>query len=365
MEKKHIIGLSEIMFALLLFLIGSSVIWGISLTAEKNSWVASLIAGVIGLLLFHMFVYIWRNNNFQNLALILNENLGKHVGFVVSVVYVLYFAYLASRVLSDLTFFINGKLLYTMPPFFVKCSIFLIIVYTYLKGMEAFIRSAVIWGTITLLFLLILPLMIFFSGSFNWEYVEPIFSFNFNKIAESIPTMIAFPFSEIIAFLMIFPFLKRKDRGGVSKKGSIIIIIFTVLMSIFSFLIIGVLHPLLAKNYTFPFITTIERVTVFDFIERLDIFAVILFIIGGYFKIAVFTFASIHLARESITRMNLKFLALSILVLIFLSSYPFSENIAQHLQVGLEVIPAIIHLPLGVLLPMLVFIITIIKRTKA
>lgn len=364
MNKKHIIGISETMFAFFLFLIGSSVIWGVSLTAEKNSWVASLIAGIFGLLLFHMFVFIWRNNNFQNLAFIFKENLGKYLGFVVSVIYVLYFAYLASRVLSDLNFFINGKLLYTMFPFFVKFSIFLIIVYTYIKGMEAFIRSAVIWGTITLIFLLVLPLVIIGSGSFNWEYVEPIISFDVKKIAGSIPTMITFPFSEVIAFLMIFPLLNQQDRAGVIKKGSFIILSATVLMSLFSFLIIGVLHPLLAKNYTFPLITAIERATVFNFIERLDILAVILFIIGGYFKIAVFTFASINLARESMTRLNQKFLALFILILIFLFTYPFSRDIAQHLHVGLEVVPALIHLPFGILLPLLVFIITIIKKKR-
>ncbi|WP_404462658.1 GerAB/ArcD/ProY family transporter [Sutcliffiella horikoshii] len=233
-----------------------------------------------------------------------------------------------------------------------------------MKGLEAFIRSAVIWGTLTLLFLLIIPLIIIVSGSFNWEYVEPIFSLNVNKMAGSIPTMIAFPYSEVIAFLMIFPLLNRNDRSGVIKKGSIIILSATVLMSLFSFLIIGVLHPLLAQNYTFPLITAIERATVFDFIERLDILAVILFIIGGYFKIAVFTFASINLARESMTRLNQKFLALSILVLTFLFTYPFSKDIAQHLHVGLEIVPALIHLPFGFLLPLLVFIITILKRKK-
>jgi spore germination protein KB len=351
------------MFAMLLFLIGSSVIWGVSLTTERNSWMVSLIAGGIGLLLFYTYVYIWRNNDFKSLALILNNNLGKHIGFVVSLVYVLYFAYLASRILTDLTFFINGTLLYTMHPFFIKSSIFLIVAYTYLKGLEAFIRSAVILGAIMLLFLLLLPLIIILSGNFSWEYVNPILSHM--KIAGAVPTMIAFPFSEIIAFLMIFPFLNRKDRPGVIKKGSIVIIFFTILMSLFSFLIIGVLHPELAKNYTFPLITTIERVTVFDFIERLDILAVILFIIGGYFKTAIFTFSSIDLAKESMTRLNSKFLTFSILVFLFMISFFFSENIAQHLQIGLKIIPGLIHLPLGVLLPFCILIITFIKKKKS
>lgn len=352
------------MFAMLLFLVGSSLIFGISLSAERDSWIVSLFAGSMGLLLFHMYVYIWRNNGFKNLASLLYSNLGKHLGFVISLVYICYFAYLASRVLTDFTFFINSKLLYAMHPFFIKFSIFLVIAYTYFNGLEAFIRSAVILGTITLLFLILLPILIIVGGNFNWEYVDPILSFNLEKIIGSIPTMIVFPFGEIIAFLMIFPFLNRNDRLGVSKKGSIIIIFFTICLSLFSFLIIGVLHPELAKNYTYPMITTIERVTVFDFLERLDILAIFIFITAGYFKISVFTFASINLAKENISRLNPKFLTLSILGIIYVLSFSFSKNLSQHLEVGLEVIPTLVHLPLAVLLPTLIFIITLIKKKR-
>src|SRR5690242_19870161 len=128
LDNKPIIGIKETMFTMLLFLIGSSIIVGFNLTAERDSWIVNLLAGGIGLLLFHMYVYIWRNNDFKNLASIFKKNLGKQLGFIVSLVYVLYFAYLASRVLTDFTMFINSTLLYTMHPFFIKFSIFLVVV---------------------------------------------------------------------------------------------------------------------------------------------------------------------------------------------------------------------------------------------
>lgn len=322
---------------MLLFLIGSSVIFGLNLQAEKGAWVVSLAAGSLGLLLFHIYAYIWRNNAHGNLHLILKKNLGRFLGRAASLVYILYFAYLASRVLTDFTMFITSTLLYSMNPFLIKSSIFLVIVYTYVKGLEAFTRSAVIIGSVTVLFLLLIPFWIVVSGTLHWEYIDPIFTMDVKKIVKTLPTMIAFPFGELLAFLMIFPHLNQDQRVHLPKKGSYIIIFFTLLLAVFSFLGIGVLHSELAVNYTFPIISAIERVTLFNFIERLDIFAVIIMIFGGYFKIATFTFASAKLAKYSLPKMNSKFVVFSVLVAIFLLSYTYAENISQHLEVGLKI----------------------------
>ncbi|MBG9450503.1 hypothetical protein ABE67_14520 [Cytobacillus firmus] len=361
MENKPIIGIIEMMFAMLLFLIGSSVIFGLNLSAEKASWIVSLAAGTIGLLLFQLYIYLWKHNNYRNLSVILKRNLGKFIGSAASIVYVLYFAYLASRVLTDFTMFINNTLLYTMKPFIVKFSIFLVIAYTYMKGLEAFIRSAVIIGSVTVLFLFLIPFWILISGIFHWEYIDPIFEIDVKKIASILPTMITFPFGELIAFLLIFPYLKPEHRSAVSKKGSFIIILFTLLLSLFSFLTIGVLHPELAKDFTFPVIDAIERVTLFDFIKRLDTFAVIIIIFGGYFKISIFTFAGVNLAKSSMPKVKPQVLTVSILLIILLLSYTFADNLSQHLEIGLKFVPLFIHLPLAILLPFLLFIITFIK----
>ncbi|PAE26677.1 MULTISPECIES: GerAB/ArcD/ProY family transporter [Bacillaceae] len=361
MENKPIIGIIESMFAMLLFLIGSSVIFGLNLSAEKASWIVILTAGTIGLLIFQMYVYIWQHNDYMNLSVILKRNLGKFLGSAASLVYVLYFAYLASRVLTDFTMFINSTLLYTMKPLIVKLSIFLVVAYTYIKGLEAFMRSAVIIGSVTVLFLFLIPFWILISGIFHWEYIDPIFEVDVKKIASIVPTMVTFPYGELIAFLMIFPYLKREHRSAVSKKGSFIIIFFTLLLSLFSFLTIGVLHPELAKNFTFPLIEAIERVTLFDFIKRLDIFAVIIIIFGGYFKIAIFTFAGMNLAKSSMAKVKPQVVTVSILVIILLLSYAYAENLSQHLEIGLKFVPLFIHLPLAILLPLLLFIITFIK----
>lgn len=361
MENNTIIGIIESMFAMLLFLIGSTVIFGLNLSAEKASWIVSLTAGTIGLLIFQMYIYLWKHNDYMNLSVILRRNLGKFLGSAVSLVYILYFAYLASRVLTDFTMFINSTLLYTMKPLIVKLSIFLVIAYTYMKGLEAFMRSAVIIGSVTVLFLFLIPFWILISGIFHWEYIDPLFEIDVKKIASILPTAVTFPYGELIAFLMIFPYLKREHRSAVSKNGSFIIILFTLLISLFSFLTIGVIHPELAKIFTFPVIEAIERVTLLDFIKRLDIFAVIIIIFGGYFKIAIFTFAGINLAKASMAKVKPQVETVSVLVIILLLSYTYAENLSQHLETGLKFVPIFIHLPLAVLLPILLFSITFIK----
>ncbi|MCK1993467.1 GerAB/ArcD/ProY family transporter [Peribacillus muralis] len=365
MHYKQTVGIIEMMFAMMLFLQGSTIILGVSLEAGKDVWLAVLSAGSAGLILFSMYVYIWKKNDFQGLHVIFTKQLGKYLGFITSVVYSIYFAYIAARVITDFTQYINGTLLHNMLPFFIKFSIFLILIYTYLKGLEAFIRSAVIFGFFTLVFLLILPFIIVLSGIFNVEYIIPYDSIDVKQVAETvIPTLVTFPFGELIVFLALFPFIK--ERQSVFKGGSSVIIIFSIIYSILSFLIIGALHPDIASSYTYPFVAALEQLDTKYFIQRIDILAVIIFMIGGYFKITVFTFASIYVAKDcfSKTNINKAFLVSCIFIAIVLLSYTYSENHTMHIKVGLEIVPKYMHVPLQIIMPLIILLLTFVKTKR-
>ncbi|MCC3645916.1 hypothetical protein JGK52_04360 [Cytobacillus oceanisediminis] len=83
--------------------------------------------------------------------------------------------------------------------------------------------------------------------------------------------------------------------------------------------------------------------------------------ISRYFKIAIFTFAGMNLAKSRMAKVKPQVVTVSILVIILLLSYAYAENLSQHLEIGLKFVPLFIHLPLAILLPILLFIITFIK----
>ncbi|KWW16590.1 hypothetical protein AS888_24515 [Peribacillus simplex] len=362
MSGKPIVGMIEMQFVMLLFLLGSAIILGLGLDAGEYSWLANVLAGITGLLLFNLYVYIWNENHHQGLNPILTAQFGKHLGFIISAVYAVYFAYIASRVLNDIVHFINSTLLHNMHPFFIKFTIFLLIIYTYSKGLEPFVRSAVIFGSVTLLFLLLIPFFIVLSSNFHIDYIMPFHSLDVTKIVKTVfPTLITFPYGELVVSLALLPFLKEKK--SLSKGGSIVIVISTFLLSIFSFLTIGVLHPDLAKSYSYPLVTTIEHIGLIGFFQRLDILAVIIFMIGCYFKITVFTFASIFVAKDCMNKwkVNNNSLVSTVFLAIIAFSYLYSDNNSLHVKIGLELVPFLLHVPLQIIVPLLIVMITFVR----
>ncbi|AOH53599.1 hypothetical protein ABE28_004490 [Peribacillus muralis] len=365
MRGKPLVGIIEMQFVMVLFLLGSAIILGLGLDAGEYSWLANLLAGITGLFLFNLYIYIWNENGHQGLNHILTAQFGKHLGFIISFIYIVYFAYIASRVLNDIVHFINSTLLHNMHPFFIKFTILLIIIYTYSKGLEPFVRSAVIFGFVTILFLLLIPFFIVLSSNFHIDYILPFHSLDVNKIIKSVfPTLVTFPYGELVVFLALLPFLKEKK--ALSKGGSIVIILSMFLLSIFSFLTIGVLHPDLAKSYSYPLVTTIEHIGLIGFFQRLDIMAVIIFMIGCYFKITVFTFAAIFVAKDCMNKwkVNDNGLVSSIFIAIIALSYLYSDNNSLHVKIGLELIPVLLHVPLQIVVPLLIVIIIFMKGLK-
>ncbi|WP_285768502.1 GerAB/ArcD/ProY family transporter [Peribacillus sp. SI8-4] len=366
MKAKPLIGIMEMQFVMVLFLLGSAIILGIGLDAGEYSWLANLLAGITGLFLFNLYVYIWNENRHQSLNFILIAQFGRHIGFIISIVYAVYFAYIASRVLNDIVHFINSTLLHNMHPFFIKFTIFIIIIYTYSKGLEPFVRSAVIFGLVTISFLMLIPFFIVLSGNFHIDYILPFHSLDVKKIVRTVfPALVTFPYGELIVFLALLPFLKEKK--ALVKGGSIVIVISAILLSIFSFLTIGVLHPDLAKSYSYPLVTTIEHIGLIGFFQRLDIMAVIIFMIGCYFKITVFTFASIFVAKDCTAKwkMNHKSLVSAIFIVIIALSYLYSDNNSLHVKIGLELVPALLHVPLQIVVPALIVMFTFVRGKLA
>ncbi|HDR6271307.1 TPA: GerAB/ArcD/ProY family transporter [Bacillus cereus] len=360
MYSKQSINIIELCFTMMLFLLGSAIILGVGIEAKKYAWVAILLTGVIAIVLFQMYVYIWEKNNYQSLTRILKVQFGTHFGNMLAILYVIYFSLIASRVLIDFIQFINNSLLHNMHPFFIKFSMLFLLLYTILKGLDSFIQSAIILGGLTVIFIMVMFMFMSMSGLFHLDYIQPFFPIQFNQITKTImPTLITFPFGELVAFLTLFPFLKEKT--SLFKGGSIVILICTLILSLSSFLTVCVLHPELARFYVFPLVEAIERVHVLNYIQRLDIIAVFIFIIGGFFKIAVFTFASIYVAKDCLPRVKPLYIISIIFVLIFLGSNLDTNNPSQHIKVGLEVIPVFIHIPFQIILPLCILVITHIR----
>lgn len=140
MEKAKISGY-QLFVLIFLFEMGSALLVPLAGEAKQAAWLVILIAMIGGFLLFFIYYGLCRYYPEQLLTEFVKHILGNFLGRIVAFLYILYFIYLAARVLRD---FGDTLLTFAYPhiPLFVANAAFiLVVVYTVRKGIEVLVRT--------------------------------------------------------------------------------------------------------------------------------------------------------------------------------------------------------------------------------
>jgi spore germination protein KB len=209
------------------------------------------------------------------------------IGFL----YIIYFIYIASRILRDFGELLTSTIYNSTPMFVINALMILTIIYGIHKGFEVLARVCELFFAIVYITAIAGMLLITFSGLIHLSNLKPILEHGLTPVIKSfLRSTITFPFGEMVVFTMLLPFLNDKKKvkniclGGMILAG--------INITITSVVNISVLGVDLFHRSTFPLLTTIGRIQIADFIERLDVLFMLYLIIGGYYKIAIFCCSS-------------------------------------------------------------------------
>lgn len=98
------------------------------------------------------------------------------------------------------------------------------------------------------------------------------------------------------------------------------------------------------------------------FIQRLNPLAIVILMIGGYFKIGIFTAASV-LGFVSINQnKQQQHYILPVSIVMAALSIIMADNLIEHLQFGLKVVPWMLHIPFQFGIPAFLCLIVFIKN---
>ncbi len=121
---------------IVLFELGSAIVVGVGKEAKQDAWLAVLLGMVAGLGLF--MIYGWLHKLYPELSLsnILEKVLGKWLGRLLGVLYILYFLYISCRLLRDFGALLLTAALPETPIYIVTFMMALVIVYASYLGIE-------------------------------------------------------------------------------------------------------------------------------------------------------------------------------------------------------------------------------------
>ncbi|MGJ7919868.1 GerAB/ArcD/ProY family transporter [Neobacillus sp. LXY-4] len=360
------VKISPFQFFCLVFMfeLGSSIVVGLGLQAKQDAWLAILLGMANGIPLYLIYYYLFTQYQYISLTSYIQKILGKFLGIPLSFVYILYFFYIASRVLRDFGELMITSTLNETPLLAVNGFMIVIITYGILCGLEVIGRTGEFVFFIMMVLIFFAIASLFSSGLIKLENLAPFLESGWKPVISTVyKQTYTFPFGEMIVFTMILPYLTKPQSGW--KVGIYGIVASGVILSFTIALEIAILGVNGVATSPFPLLETISRVEIGDFIQRLDVIVVATLIFGVFLKIMVFFYSGFAGVTEvlKLTKKKHKVigtLAVSLLILFY--SILMAGSFPEHIEIGLEKVPVYLHLPLQTGIPVLLFIITIIRK---
>ncbi|WP_459907554.1 GerAB/ArcD/ProY family transporter [Desulfotomaculum defluvii] len=207
---------------------------------------------------------------------------GPVLGKIISSLYLFYLIHLASLVLGHFGHFFKAVIYPNTPMAVILLLIIGVCCSAVRNGIEVISRSSLIFFTITLLNILLTFVLLF--KDMNFQNLLPILDLPLKDFIKSAHSIAIFPFGEVIAFLMIFPFVKR--TANLTKHVLIIMFIAGISISLISIRNITTLGPL-AEIESFRAYSSVRLIEIADVITRMEILLAINFLLVGVVKIFV------------------------------------------------------------------------------
>ncbi|WP_174731468.1 GerAB/ArcD/ProY family transporter [Mesobacillus harenae] len=346
---------TQLFVLIVLFEMGSSIVVSLGAEAKQDAWIAILfgMAGGFGLYLVYHRLYMY----YPDLTLTgySKKIAGKLVGNIISFLYIIYFIYIAARVLRDF-----GELLvmtsYTFTPLLIiNALMMLVIIYAVYKGIEVVARTGELLFLVVYIVAISGFILIIASGLIDLSNLKPFMETGFVAVIKvTLTQTLTFPFGEMVVFAMLLPTLNKPKYA--KKVGLMAILLSGINIAITMAINVAVLGPDLYSRAPFPLLTTISKIEFAEFIERLDVFFLLYAVIGGFFKIGIFFYAAVIGTAEVFNFKETEKLCFPIGIIILFVSISIAASYPEHIIEGLDIVPIYLHWPMQIIIPILLLI---------
>ncbi|HZH58780.1 MAG TPA: GerAB/ArcD/ProY family transporter [Metabacillus sp.] len=318
----------QLVIIIYIFVVGTTVIFPLAADAKQAAWISILIGMLSGFPLLFMYHYLYKM--YPNLVLTeyCKKILGKYIGTVVGLSYVLFFLYGAARDVRD-AMELAPLFLHGTPVSAIGIMFLLPVLYGLFLGIEVLLRTSEIFIVYLVITGALMILFIFLSDIFQVENLLPVLEPGWKTIIRTTftePWMA--PFGEVVCFTMIFAYLnKPKHQLKASFLG---VMIGGLSLAFFHFLTIAVLGADTRGRSISPFLRMVQKIDIADIIQRLDALFMIWLLVNDFFKVAIFMYAAV-IGGATLFKVSKNLLILPFGTLVFFTSIYFTDDYSSHM----------------------------------
>ncbi|QUI24411.1 endospore germination permease [Vallitalea pronyensis] len=344
---------------LIVLIMSETLVLGAAKEAESDLWIALILALGVGVLFALLYSWILSQYPGKNLYDILVITMGRWLGSIIVLFYVLYSLYVSAYILIDFVVFTNTVGLEATPNVIIGAMVMVLVISALKKGIEVMGR----WSEYFVIFILITSAItvILMFPMIEVNNLKPVLANGWGPVLESAYGAITFPFAEIIVFMVILNtkmIKKEKDIYRIFVGGLLIGGIFVSVMLVVSFVELG--HFAYMSSY-FPVYAAISRISIGEVLQRIEIIPAIAFIMGDFMKIALYVLVACEGVKKLAYVKNYKFIVTPICIFVLLLSLTMFDDIMDSIN-QLANYNYIANFMLGII-PATLAIITVI-RTK-
>lgn len=348
---KEVISDKQAIYLVSLFTWGSTLVIGTGGDAKMDMWFAIFLALILGLLVTTMYSRILYNFPQKDVFDINKILFGSVIGNLLNLLFIFYSLHLAALVLNNFAEFISSVGLPDTPKVVPVIFIVVLCIWGVKAGVEVLGRCSGIFTIVLLTFVMGVTVLSF--NKLNFDNIRPFLYDGITPLLRGTLSAFSFPFAENVIFIMIFSSLKnRKSAFKVYWIGLIISGILIVIVSLRNIMFVGI--ETLAENY-FPSYIVVSRISVGEFIQRIETAVIISFLLAGFIKVCCCLLAACKGISKVFALDDYRFIVTPMALMVFTFSFKVYNNIIETVNWAPHVYP-IYAFCFEVILPFIIFV---------
>jgi spore germination protein KB len=267
--NREIISGKQLKNLIIVYLMGAALVASGSAYAKHCAWISEIASIIIAIPIVLMYARLSCISKGKNIFDLFQDSLGKFIGCIFTLLFLIYSIYLGSAVIRNFTEFVQIVFFPDTPQYTTAIFAFCTILYIINKGIEPLARA--VSSVAYLLIGVMLMLVVFSLGDMDFSNILPIFSEKISVMAKESFFLLSLPYLEIVMFLGLGGSFKKGDSlykayvYGLVISGVVLLLAF--LRNIF------VLGTHVMEQVYFPAYTSTSLIDIADFITRIEVIA--------------------------------------------------------------------------------------------
>ncbi|BAM47900.1 GerAB/ArcD/ProY family transporter [Amphibacillus xylanus] len=290
MSTKEMINSYQLTIMVALITVGDAILVlpaSVAIVAKQDAWISMLLSLLFGSLVVLLFVKVSKLQSNLSFVQVILKILGKPIGSIVVMFFLLYLLFSVSILLRELGDFITTQILLETPIKVINLLFITVIIFGVRSGLATLARVSEVFYPVVFLFLVTLFTLVLPSIQIEW--IRPLLGHGFKPVINGTIIATSFPFMELIVILMFIPNILKKNKfrknflTGALFGGTALFI--NVLLCT---IVLGV--PTTIRN-VYPTFILARSISVGHYIQRIEGLIAIFWMITVFIKITLYSYA--------------------------------------------------------------------------